>query len=278
MGPTPPGREIAPLCLCRGFTLVELLVVIGIIALLISILLPSLTKAREAAQKAVCLSNLRQVMSYMHLYAHDNKQSVPVGYDSASKRSTYWFYFQNGGSPGRPLIMGLLNEVNLIKQPQAFYCPRETGEGRMYNTTSNPWRKPGGKLLDPSMPGTSSTRAGYDVRPMRQWRNVPGVDRAPVFPANSTTIAFPKFARDFRKRLAMIADPVSGSTNLLSRHRTGVNVAYSDASAEHVSAQAFDDLLPLMVGSFDPTLDNWVLNNSTDPPTGMWARLDAGRK
>jgi prepilin-type N-terminal cleavage/methylation domain-containing protein len=67
------GRQRA-----SGFTLIELLVVIAIIALLIGILLPALGKAREAAQNAKCLANVRSNGQAMIIYADDNDEWLPV--------------------------------------------------------------------------------------------------------------------------------------------------------------------------------------------------------
>jgi prepilin-type N-terminal cleavage/methylation domain-containing protein len=63
-----------------GFTLVELLVVIGIIALLISLLLPALSQAKFQGQRIKCLSNERQIGMYMEMYANDNHGLlIPIG-------------------------------------------------------------------------------------------------------------------------------------------------------------------------------------------------------
>jgi prepilin-type N-terminal cleavage/methylation domain-containing protein len=144
----------------NGFTLVELLVVIGIIALLISILLPVLGKARNSANRLKCLSNLKQIVTAMRMYADANKGRFPFGGSRTIAFDEDWFWWQQPGTsantnaqagtttqlaaPGRPVMevsgssltpyLGLMSEKTLR-------CPSDDASGRMkeypYSYTMN---------------------------------------------------------------------------------------------------------------------------------------------
>ncbi|MEN6386547.1 MAG: prepilin-type N-terminal cleavage/methylation domain-containing protein [Phycisphaerales bacterium] len=84
-----------------GFTLVELLVVISIIALLLAILMPALSKARNQGRSIVCRKNLSQLVMGTLLYAENNNRTMPIGFLAGATDPHAWYtliapYVRNG--------------------------------------------------------------------------------------------------------------------------------------------------------------------------------------
>jgi prepilin-type N-terminal cleavage/methylation domain-containing protein/prepilin-type processing-associated H-X9-DG protein len=114
----------------NGFTLIELLVVIAIIALLVSILIPSLSKAKQIAQRVACASNLHTIFGAMNFYAADNSGFYPP---------TEW------GADGLHYCEGWAKIISVFPpngygwQAPRGYCPNEATQDVIFTQTGVEW-------------------------------------------------------------------------------------------------------------------------------------------
>ncbi len=116
----------------RGFSLIELLVVIGIISVLVSILLPALAKARESASATKCAANLRSIGQGLLAYAAENHNYLPIAFNYRNSSVDLTTGTQTPATP----VNGIIHWSSYILgtvQPEALQCPALTNGGLPLN-------------------------------------------------------------------------------------------------------------------------------------------------
>jgi prepilin-type N-terminal cleavage/methylation domain-containing protein/prepilin-type processing-associated H-X9-DG protein len=129
--------KIRPTVFGHGFTLIELLVVIAIIALLLSILTPSLSNARSVAKRLACAHNLKQIDLAVHLYLQGNDDIYPCAedplYTDPSTGQKIWLWMGRGWrSFVEPYLGGNINANN----PSVLFCPQDRNAKDDFESTS----------------------------------------------------------------------------------------------------------------------------------------------
>lgn len=256
----------------RAFTLVELLVVIGIIALLISILLPALSAARAQAASTASLSSLRQLAIGLHLYATDHKGTYPVGAmpPVANQPRMRWADFIYPFMRNSEIYMSPLlspEERERMKKPLAYTCDPNSspgilpttqyfgGYGYNYQYLGN-GRNPGGvapfyakqtmirassrtiALADTNgaKDGWSAGEGVYVIDPPLQSRDLGSK-------GSRKTSANPTASGNYGYRGGNDGEPVTSDKRAMpaARNRGKVNVVFCDGHAETLLPTQLDD-------------------------------------
>jgi prepilin-type N-terminal cleavage/methylation domain-containing protein len=230
-----------------AFTLVELLVVIAIVVILVAILLPALSRARLAADKTCCLSNLRQIGLYLQQYQNQYRGRIPI-YITVSQVDRIVYL----GAVNDYSNLGLLVPANIApgsgsELGRVFYCPGTAtwGTQRRFNyfdpndiNSSNPWIG----WPDCTTRITYSLRMEYSARdggglnvqyPNARW-DLDASELTYINPPSPTPI-FPG-PRDFTAggASALVMDLSDIPSNRKVVHRGGVNVLYANWAAKYV--------------------------------------------
>ena len=216
------GRKSSNAARRTAFTLIELLVVVSIIALLVSILLPALSRAREQAKVTVCLAHEHQLSLAALLYAEDNQDNCPSTFWSGSE---YPYAVTSGSAQGMVYMgLGLLYHYEYVGDGSVFFCPGIKASSPLSSENNF-------EFLD--KPNVTFSFCGYCYRCSTYDRNSDGFDASDITPsAQYQGLRLPIIGT----AKAMVADYFLHGAATRSPHVNtdgiGVyNVVYTDGSA-----------------------------------------------